>query len=152
MPVARLEGQRIRSGTYAAANLTSTYNVVDLALQSDQNDACPWTIDSAGTTPPKPARIVTNGDLSRSADGFYSWQWRMSYMTNLMVSYWLSTFLPGSAQSASVTVLTYDETDTATYWNASLWKPEFPSSDAQYAIGGWGNVIWRFTRGVQIFP
>lgn len=152
MPVARAEGWRLRSGTHTAANLTSTYNVVDFAMQSDQSHAIPWTIDSAGTTPPKPARIVTNADLSRSADGFYGWQWRISYMTNLMVSYWLTDFLPGGVQSASITALTYNETDAVTYWTATLWKPEFPSSDAQYAAGGWGNVIWRFTRGVQIFP
>jgi hypothetical protein len=152
MPVARATGWRLRAGTHTAAALTSTYNVVDLAIQADQNHACPWTIDSAGTTPPKPARIVTNADLSRSGDGFTSWKWRMSYMTNLMVSYWLTTFLPGGVESAEITALTYNAVDTAEYYQALIWRPEFPSSNAQHAVGGWGNVIWEFTRGVQVFP
>jgi hypothetical protein len=152
MPVARLEGHRLRAGTHAASALTSTYNVEDFPVQSDQNDACPWTIDGAGTTPPKPARIVTNGDLSRSPDGEYTWQWRMSYMTNGMLSYWLATFLPGGVESANVTVMTYDKTDTAMFLTAKLWLSDFPGPDAQYANGGWGNVIWRFVAGVQIFP
>jgi hypothetical protein len=151
MPVARATGWRLRAGTHTAAALTSTYNVTSLAVQADQG-AVPWTIDSAGTFPPKPARIVTNGDLSRSPDGEYAWQWRMNYMTNLMLSHWLTTFLPGDVESAAVTVMTYTKTDVAMYLTAKLWAPEFPSSDAQYAIGGWGNTIWRFVGGVQIFP
>lgn len=152
MPVARLEGWRVRAGTHAASALTSTYNVQDFPIQSDQNDASPWDIDSLGTTPPKYDRIVTNGDKSRSPDGFANWQWRMSYMTNGMLSYWLATLLPGEAESAEITALTYTATDAATYWTALISKPEFPSADAQVAIGGWNNVIWRFTRAVQIFP
>lgn len=152
MPTARATGHRLRAGTYTAAQLTSTYNVVDFAVQSDQNALTPWVIDAAGTTPPKYARIVSNADLSRSADGFVSWQWRFSYKTNGMVGYWLTTFLPAGVQSAAVTALTYDETDTVTYWNATLLRTEFPSSDAQYMAGGWGSVIWRFVKGTQIFP
>ena len=152
MPVARLEGHRLRAGTHAASAMTSTYNIVDLPIQADQNDACPWVIDAAGTMPPKPARVVTNGDLSRSPDGEYTWQWRMSYMTNLMLDYWLTAYLPAEAESANVTVMTYTKSDVAMYLTAKLWKPEFPSSEAQYAPGGWGNVIWKFVGGVQIFP
>ena len=151
MPAARQEGHRLAPGTLTAASLTSTYNVVDLPVQSDMNDACPWAVDATGTTPPTPARVVTNADESRSADGAYSWQWRMPYMTFGALAYWLTTYLPGGVESANVTVMTYTENDVAMYLTAKLWKPEFPSSDAQYAIGGWGNVIWRFKAGVQIF-
>lgn len=152
MPVARLTGHRLRAGTHTAAALTSTYNVEDFAVQADQNHATSWCIDSAGTTPPKAARIVQNADLSRSSDGFHAWQWRMSYMTNLMVAYWHTTFLPAGVQSALVTVLAYDETDAVTYWNATLLRTEYPSADAQYMAGGWGSVIHRFVKGTQVFP
>jgi hypothetical protein len=152
MPVARLEGQRLRAGTHAASALTTTYNIAGLAVQADQSLGVEWCIDSSGTTPPKPARVTVNADESESDDGFYTFAWRMSYMTNLMLSHWLSTFLPGGVRSAPVTVLTYTEADVAIYLTGLIRKPEFPSSDAQYAIGGWGNVIWRFRRGVQIFP
>ncbi len=152
MPVARLEGWRVRSGIHTASALTSTYNVQDFPMQSDQNDACPWDIDSAGTTPPKYDRVTTNGDKSRSKDGFASWKWRMSYMTNGMLSYWLATLLPAGAESAEITALTYSATDEAEYYQALISRPEFPGPNAQYAIGGWSSVVWEFTRGVQIFP
>lgn len=152
MPVARLEGHRLRAGIHAASAVTISYNVEDFPIQVDQNDACPWGIDSSGTTPPKPARVVTNADLSRSPDGEYSWQWRISYMTNLMVDYWLATLLPGGVWSAPVTAMTYNEKDVPMFLTGKIWKPEIPSPDAQYAIGGWGNVIWKFVGGVQIFP
>lgn len=152
MPVARLEGHRLRAGTHAASAVTATYNVVDFPLQADQNGACPWSIDSAGTTPPKYKRIVQNADESWSPDGTTEWAWRMSYMTSGMVSYWLAAFLPAGSRSAVVTAMTYDETDAAVFYQALIKRPDFPSGDAQYAIGGWGNVIWRFVRGAQIFP
>ena len=152
MPVARAEGWRLRSGTHAASDVSSTYNVVDFTVQADQSHAIPWTIDSAGTTPPKHKRIVQNADESWAADGFAEWSWRMSYMTNGMLSFWLAAFLPAGVKSAAITAMTYDETDTAVFYQALIKRPEFPGPDAQYASGGWGNVIWRFARGVQIFP
>jgi hypothetical protein len=152
MPAGRAEGWRIRAGTHAASDLTSTYNVVDFALQSDQSHATPWTIDSAGTTPPKHKRVVQNADESWSPDGTVEWAWRMGYMTNGMLSYWLATLLPAGVYSATVTAMTYDATDNAVFYQALIKRPDFPGPDAQYAIGGWGNVIWRFAGGVQIFP
>lgn len=152
MPVARLTGHRLRSGLHTAANVTTAYAVEDIALQADMSHATPWTVDAAGTTPPKKARIVINADLSRSGDGFATWKWRMSYMTHGAISYWLTTFLPGGVESADVTAMTYDETDTAVFYQALIWKPVFPSENAQYAPSGYGNVIWEFSRAVQIFP
>lgn len=142
----------MRAGTHTAAALTSTYNVVDFPIQADQSHAIPWYIDSAGTTPPKHKRIVQNADESWSPDGTTEWAWRLGYMTNLMLSYWLTAFLPAGAQSAEITAMTYDATDAAVFYQALIKRPEFPGPDAQYAIGGWGNVIWRFMRGVQVFP
>lgn len=152
MPVGRKIGQKIITGTVASSSLTDTYLVTAFPVQSDQNDACPWIIDGSGTTTPTAARISTNADLSRSDDGFYSWAWRMVYMTFGMVNYWNTALLPAGAWSAPVTVLTYDENNLAVYLNATIWRPNFPGPDAQYAPGGWGNVIWRFNAGTIIAP
>jgi hypothetical protein len=151
MPAARATGWRLRSGIYTVSALTTTYLVTSLAVQSDQNDSCPWILASNGTTTPTPARIANNADKSRGPDGFKSWQWRFSYMTNGMVNLWLATFLPGDVWSADVTALTYDEADQPEYYTALIYRPQFPSQDAQYAPGGWGNVIFKFDRGVEIF-
>jgi len=149
MPNARNTGQRIRTGLQTAASMTSTYEVEALPVQSDQTDAEWWTIASDGTTVPRPARLITNADLSVSADGFLEFEWRMSYMTFGMVDYWLTTFLPSSAQDADVTVMTYNERDVAMYVQCRMRKPVFPSADAQIAPGGY-SVIWRFRKGVEV--
>lgn len=152
MPTGRKTGQKIISGTVASSALTSSYLVTAFPVQADQNDSCPWIIAGDGTTTPTAARISTNADLSRSPDGFYSFAWRMVYMTFGMTSYWINTLLPGGVWSAPVTVLTYDENDLAVYLQATLWRPNYPGSDAQYMPGGWGNVIWRFNAGTIIAP
>lgn len=147
--VARSVGHRIRSGTHTVANLTSTYEVSALPVQSDQSPIL-WQVAGEGSTVPTPARVVTQADLSRAADGFYSFQWRFSFMTFGMVSYWLTTYLASGVRSADVTVMTYDATNTAVYLQCLINRPEFPSSEAQISPTGWSNVIWRFTRGVII--
>jgi len=150
MPNARNTGHRIRSGLQTAAAMTSTYEVESLPVQSDQPDADAWTIAGDGTTPPRPARVIVNADLSVSADGFLEFEWRMSYMSFGMLDYWLTTFLPSGVQDADVTVMTYNERDVAMYVQCKMRKPVFPSADAQVVPGGWGNVIWRFKKGVEV--
>lgn len=152
MTNARKTLQRLRAGTFTSADLGSTYEIGQLATQSDQTSGIPWIIAADGTTTPTPARITTNADLSRSPDGFYSWSWRMSYFTFGMTDFWLTTFLPGGVFSAPVTVMTYDEADGALFLNATIWRPTFPSDKAQNAPAGFGNIVWDFTRGVIIAP
>lgn len=152
MSESRSTGHRLRSGLWTPSDVGSAYEVEALPMQTGQNDACPWTIAGNGTTPPKHKRIVQNADESWSPDGTTEWAWRMDYMTFGMLDYWLSAFLPGGVETANVTVMTYTAVDAAVFYQALIKRPDFPGPDAQYAPGGWGNVIWRFSRGVQVFP
>lgn len=149
MPNGRNSGQRIRSGLYAAGALTSTYEVSRLAVQSDQPLSIPWGIDSFASRPPIPARITTNADLSRTPDGFYEFDWVTSYHTFGMFGYWVASFLPADVESADVTVMTYDEEDAAMYLQALIHRPH-PGDGMTAVKGGWGDIHWRFTRGVAI--
>lgn len=151
MPTARSTGQRIAAGTITAAALTSTYLITALPVQSDQAFDTPWIVASSLCTTPTPARITTNADLSRSADGFYAWRLGFSYMTFDMFGYWLSTFFPGDVWSAPVTIMDYSDTNEAMFFNATLWRPNAPSDKAQYITGGWARVIFEVTKGTQIF-
>lgn len=152
MPTARSTGQRIRAGTWTVADLTSTYAITNLPVQGDQDFSTPWILTAALCGTPTPARITTNADLSRSADGFTASRWGFRYLTFDMFEYWDTTFLPGGAWSAPVTIMDYDDTNTAVFYTATLWRPTAPSDKAQYITGGWGNVIYEWTRGVQIYP
>lgn len=151
MPTMRLIGHRIRAGTQTVANITSTYEVTALPVQADM-DTLPlveWLPPTAQSTPPTRARIETAADGTRLADGFYQFEWRFSYFTFNMLSHWLTTFLPSGVESAAVSVMTYDNTNTAVYLNCTLERPALPG-DAQPAPGGWADIVFRFTGGTII--
>lgn len=146
--VPRKTGHRIKAGTTTVVLLTSTYAITAFPMQSDQPDDALWELAGDPKAIPTPARISSNADGSKSADGFYTFEFRFSYMTFLMVKYWLDTFLAGGVQSAAVTVMAYDETDTAVFLTALLLKPNL--SEATKFTGGYTNVVWRFVLGVVI--
>lgn len=147
-PTARLTGHRIKAGTTNVAGLTTSYLLSALPIQNDQPSDIPWEIEGSPKAVPQYARVVTNADLSVSADGYCFLEWTFSYMSMLMVSYFLSQFLSGGVQSANVTILTYNEYDNPTYLNAILNRPLF--QEATWAVGGYAKLTWKFTGGVII--
>lgn len=148
MPTARNTGHRIRSGTHAAAAITSTYDVSALTQQADQTIEIPWVIARDDTLIPRHARIVKNADGSKSRDGFVRFKWRMSYMTFLMMDFWLDSFLASGAESANVTVRTFDEQDAEVYYQGIIYRPPFDGQNPRPAPGGWADVVWEFDNGV----
>jgi len=150
MPTTRATDHRIRSGTQAVVDVTSTYSVTARSKASDQpTDPNFWIIDTLQSTAPKPARVATMLDLSQAADGFYSWQWVISHMTNGMLTLWYTDFLPSGARSGVVTVRTYTDADVSVYLTGVVYRPNLPG-DGTPILGGWANVVWRFDRGVVI--
>jgi hypothetical protein len=152
MPVARSTGQRIRAGVWTPADVTDAYAITALPVQSDQNDSCPWILNAELSKTPTPARVVTQADLSRGADGFTAWQWGFDYMTLAMTNFWNTSFIPGGAWSYPVTVMDYNENNQPVFYTAEIWRVDYPSDKAQYLPGGWGKVIFELKRGVQLFP
>jgi hypothetical protein len=149
MPAARNEGHSIQAGLQTVASFNSTHEVQNFAVQSDQRPI-EWAIDSELSVPPRPARITANADLSRSSDGFFSATLGMTYITNGMLSYLLSTFFAGSAETSESTIKTFDEADTAIYLQGLLIRPNVEDGSLEYAGGGWRNVLLRFVRGTVI--
>lgn len=148
--VARKTGQRLRSGIQTVGAVDSSYAIESLAVQSDQFDIILWSINASKSQVLSYARQSSNGDGSKSDDGFANWAWAIDFMTFGMVSYWNTRFGLTTARSANVTAMTYDENDTAVFLTAKIYKPVFGGSDAPYAIGGYGPVIWRFGVGIVI--
>lgn len=146
----RLTGQRLRSGIWTVADLTSTYEIANLTVPNDGfSDAEYWCYSAQGSTPPQPARVSQNADLSMSDDGFYSWTSRMSYVTFDMLPVFLTAAGLTSVRSADVTVMEYTELNIAVFLTARIIKPLFPSADAVMVANGW-SITWRFVRGVVI--
>jgi hypothetical protein len=132
--------------------MTDTYAVTNLPIQSDLDSSTPWILSGQLCGTPTPARITTNADLSRSAAGFTSSRWGLKYMTFDMFGYWNATFIPGGAWSAPVTIMDYDDSNQAVFYTATIWRPAAPSDKAQVITGGWAQVIYEWTKGVQLFP
>lgn len=152
MVTARLTAQRIASGTISASSLTSAYAITALPVQSDMDSSTPWILAASLCTTPTPARITTNADQSRSADGLTTWRIGFSFMTFGATDYWNDTFLPGGVWSAPITIMDYDENNQSVFYQATLYRPNYPSDKAQYITGGWARVIYDVAAGVQIFP
>jgi len=149
MPNERKTDQRIRPGLHPVSDVTSSFAVSGFAVQSDQDDADWWVLDGWRSTPPRPARRVKLTDGSAAKDGFYSFDWVISYMTFGMLAYWLDLLLPDGVEAAEVTAMTYDENDVAVYLQAIINKPSLPG-DGEPTFGGWKNVRWAFDSGVII--
>lgn len=150
MATARLTGHRIRAGTQIVANVTTAYAITAFPAQTDMVNGEQWLAPVAqGTTIPKRARISRLADGTARADGFYTWQWKFSYWTHDMLSYFLTTYLGSGVESALCTVMAYDNTDTAVYLTATVYRPQLPG-DGDAVVGGWRDVIIRFSGGAII--
>lgn len=143
---------RLRSGTQAVVDVTTTYAISAITVPSDDvADADFYVVAGDGSECPSPARISQSADGSRSADGFMTFSWRIPYMTFGMVTNFLSASGLTTAQSALVTVMTYTELNSAIFLTATIIRPQFGRyQDAVHAPDGYQNVVWRFVNGVVI--
>lgn len=143
--------QRMRAGTQAVVDVTSSYALSLITVPSDEiADADFYVVNGELSTPPQPARISQNADGSESDDGFYNLDWVFDYMTFGMVTNFLSAAGLTSARTALVTIMTYSELNAVVYLQCRIHKPRFPGPDAQYARDGFSKVRFRFTEGVIV--
>ncbi len=148
MPVARLTGHKIVSGTQTVSTVNAATAVKAFTLQSDQNYVVRWY--PPVYTHPRRAVIGEYMDFSQRAHGYYEFQWTFTYWTFGQLAYWRSQFLAGGAESAAVTVLTYDEGNTAMYLTCTLLNPHEGSGLSQQQVGGYEVVTLTFKKGVVI--
>ena len=143
---------RLRSGTQAVVDVTTTYALSAITVPSDElADADFYVVAGDGSECPLPARISQTADGGLSSDGFMTFSWRIPYMTFGMVTNFLAAAGLTSARSAPVTVMTYDEVNQPVFLQAIIVRPQFGrSQDASYAPDGYRNVVWRFVNGIVI--
>lgn len=143
---------RIRTGTQAVVDVTTTYALSAITVPGDDlADADFYVVNGELSQPPLPARTSMNADGSESDDGFYTFDWVFDYFPFGMLTNFLTAAGLTSVRSAVVTVMTYTaETNAAVYLTCIIHKPRFPGADAQYAKDGFSKVRFRFTNGVVI--
>jgi hypothetical protein len=147
MTLTRHTDQRIKAGWTTQAVLTATYAVSAIPTQTDQDiDQMPWVLDARLHIPVKYQRLAATADQRLTEDGGLIGQWGFSFMSFAMVYYWKVTLLAGLV-SAPVTIMDYDDQETAKYIQCYMQKAILPG-DGEWTPGGWKNVIWRWVGGV----
>jgi hypothetical protein len=151
MPVARSEGHRWRKGIWTVSDLTSAYALTAFPLQSDQGSV-PWTAPVADIlSVPEFGLISQVLSGEDSPQGFYRFTWSFDFWTFGMMSYVRTTFFDPFKRSASATVMTYDDTNTAVFLTCIAHRPKFNGSDKLAALaGGYENVTLQFDFGQVI--
>lgn len=98
---------RARAGTYDASDMTSTYNIQDYPVQSDQRNY-PWII----ATPSEMFRefdAQTRGGLDGTLRNIGRWNgsWYFGALTPLMFDYVQDTLFPTDGVNETLTIVTY---------------------------------------------
>ena len=124
---------RIRRGTYAETEMTSTYNVIALPIQSDQRKKWFRPIDPSGGWS-RNAEIVEAFDGTRRGYGGIELSWTFTMLTPKMVDYlWFHLF--DEQYSNTFTITTWDRGFGWRVINCTgLWND--PARDADQP-GGW---------------
>jgi hypothetical protein len=153
VPSARNDDPRLRSGIYGSSGITSAYAVSAWTVASDQKQngviVAPW-IGPYQMIPPRRARVTIAADGTAREDGFYSGIFGpFDYWTFGQMSYFTSTYLSGGVLSALVSMMVWDENDSALYLNATIYRPIINSQfrDMEPAPGGWQNIGIRYGFG-----
>lgn len=137
---------RLRAGTHAVVDLTSTYAISNFPLQADMGAINAWYCNS---TPPRPQQIRQAISGKQLGQGYYTSRLEFDIMTHGMVSYMLTTFFSSATLwSNAVTVMLYSESDAAVYLTATLLRPAFDALP-QNEIG-YTRVNWDLIKGTII--
>lgn len=147
---------RLRAGTYAATNLTTTYRLTAFTVQNDQRT--PMGTEGAikvawlnpafpPSTLPHPQAVVVARDFTRRAHGYLKWRWVFGRWTFGMYDYLLDTFFPSDAHYAAITCTHYAH-NILGYYTAIMARPD--ESNLVMVPGGYRDIVLDFERGVKI--
>lgn len=141
-------GHKISAGTLTVAGMAGVTAITSFSLQSDQVGGFPpWTAPRV-TLPSRHTQRAFTLSGKQVGLGYRSLEWSFDFWTFGMMDYWLDTFLASGGTriySNLVTILSYDETNTAEYLTCTLHFPEF--EQVHY---GWKNINFKFTMGAVI--
>lgn len=138
---------RIRVGTWAAADLTSTYDVSAFTVQADQHFPWGYPIDPSGQIREVDA-IVEAFDGSQGAFGKYSLTWIFGRMTPMMIQYAKTRMLNG-LYSSPVSIITWSRSEGWIALNCTAqWKLPADIGEPKGNHGYRNLKIVEFVEGV----
>lgn len=142
---------RLRSGTQAVVDVTTTYAISAITVPSDGlADADFYVVNGELSIPIQPTRISGSADGSEGDDGPVKFDWVFDYFSMDMATNFLTAAGLLTTRSAPVTVMTYDELNNAKFVQCTIHRPLLPGPDAQYWRDGYNKIRFRFTNGIII--
>jgi len=149
MPVNEFQ---LAAGAVAKATMqaSTTYNILNFTVQSDQSLGYPWTLPTIQSAAFRVARLVRTADGNTRPDGAWRGRWHFTFMTWGQLAY-LDTLLGWSntVWSASATVQGLDTNGAWQVWQVIAHRPD-PEQMRKATIGGWLDVVIEFTDGVLL--
>lgn len=101
-----MANNRLRVGTYNATQMTSTYDIDDWTVQSDQRNA-PWRIVSPSENFREFDAVTEPGlDGTRRMIGGWNGAWYFPAITPLMFDYVRNTYFPTDGVNETMTIVT----------------------------------------------
>lgn len=140
-------GHKLAAGTLDVAGMAAVDPIINWARVTGQIHD--W-FAPAQQTPPEPPVYIETLDGGIREHGYDRLEWRFSKWDFAQVEYLYDTFLASGVQTAPVTILTYDEVDTAVYLNCILHRPTITKGTLIDQGGFLYDVILRFRGGVII--
>lgn len=156
MPVLRSQAQRIAPGWISKAALLagSSYLLANFSVNSDQTTDNQTLIPWIGpiNTSELPKRTVYDKMLSgiQRGQGFIEFNWKLSLFTFGMVGTFAALYT-NTEISQAVTVLNYDEQNTAHYFQCYIIPLSVWISSGTPVLGGFSGITIPFEGGVEIF-
>lgn len=148
---------RLAFSTITKATLegSSAYLLENFPIQSDQLVNTPWPLPlDDGSLYPHFSRYSITADLSQRGDGFVSWNWKLPYLTELMVDYLEQGPLYAcnwcGLLTAAVTVKTLCRDGQYRVYTANALVPVEEGQHFKRGYAGVEDYLIRFVKGVNL--
>lgn len=148
---------RLAFGTLSKAALeaSSSYLLENFPIQSDQVVNTPWPLPvDDGSLYPHLARYTITAGLSQRGDGYVAWNWKLPYLTELMIDYLEDGPLYScnwcGALWAPVTAKTLCRDGVYRCYTANALVPVEEGNHFKRSYAGVEDYLIRFIKGVNL--
>lgn len=150
MPTIRIRTFKWSTGLVSKATLDGTSTIQSWDVQTDMHPSVVWNEPEweQSTVAERDAEAMLSGRVIRN--GFLTGQIVFGFLTHDMLEYIIAQKFPSSVESCDQTFLYTNDENEAQYIQCHMVRPRQKTQTMNPAFGGWSNVIFKYTNGVDI--